>query len=685
YVGAGWMVADLALCYDWLYGAMDDGQRARLRMGIAELCQAISEQTTTEDWVETSARNWQAMAAGGLGLGALAIQGETSLPAHRWVRDAERFLTYYYNYIIDRDGAPIEGVHYFYYGQYQSLMFALALRRQGGRDLFHTTNLQRVPEFLPYVLMPWGDYFHNLKFGNWGKSVFLHLPLIMRQEHGGLAAWVWDKASGGQMRYPCELLGLLWLPWQGKVVGPAGALPLDRHFRDRGLVVMRSGWDDDAVVATFEAGRYEMAAHDQADRGNVTLLGYRNHWLVDSGYGSTDQPEGSTSTFGHNLVVIDNKGQCLEKPNSRTDAFITHFLSAGDLCLARADLRPAYDWWYDWDYLRVGPCNPVQAATRSVIFARGPHPYLLVADRVRKDDAEHDYTLFLHTHPTNRVTLGDGGATFTQLAHEGRYLTQPSVAGRLGPLSGDFSPIGRAQFDVQIAQPGDYALWGCGRSGQWVSGATDSFFVDLAGQTATFSVGGEPWLKWNQVPFAGGSVHLEPGPQTITVRTREPDAELWYLYLTAEGDRPHLYDMPSGPRSFFISAAAPTRIIEPMTVREGRWDSGAEAGCDLRLLSPAGAALGQDIYLTSTVGVHPRVSVSWRGTQARFVTLSYPRRAGMPELSVAPISAEGGRAWRLSWPDGDDLILVSDGGPVSAEGITTDAQIALVRRPGGAP
>ncbi len=684
WVGAGWMAASVALCYDWLYDALDDDQRAALRLGIAELCQAIYDTTFTEDWVGKRGRNWQAMAAGGLGVGALAIQGETSLPEHRWVQRAESYMAWYYDYTIDRAGAPTEGIHYLYYGQYQGFMFAQALRRQGGRDLFHTTNLERAPEFIPYVLMPWGGYFHNLKFGNWSRISWCELPLIMRREYGGLSAWVWEKGWGGEMRYPGQLLGLLWLAWDGEVVQPRDALPLDKHFPGRGLVVMRSGWDDDAVVATFEAGRYEMAAHDQADRGNVTLLGYRNHWLVDSGYGGVNEPEGSTSTFGHNLVVIDGKGQCLEKPNSRTDAFITHFLSTDDICLARADLKPAYDWWYDWNYLRVAGPNPVQVATRAVIFARGAHPYLLTADRVRKDDAQHNYRLFLHTHPTNSVDVADDGATLTQLSHRGKYLTQPSVDGAMGPLSAALTDIGRAEYELTVQQAGEYVLWGCGRPGEYVPGATDSFFVDLAGQSATFSVGGERWLKWRRVPLKT-PIHLEPGTHTITVRTREPDAELWYLYLTATGDRPHLYDMPSGPGAVFIHGAEPTRIAPPMTVREGEWTSGVDTACEVRVLSPAGAALSEDVYLTSTVGLHPRVSVDWRGVEARFVTLSYPRTTEMPPLAVEPVAAEGGQAWRLVWPDGEDLILQSNGGPVTAASVMTDAEVALLRRPADGP
>jgi len=690
WVGAGWMVASMGLCYDWLYGAMTAEQRASLRMGIAELCQAIYDNTNTEQFVDMSVRNWQAMAAGGLGLGGLAIKGETTLPAHRWVRRAEAFLAHYYDYAIGRGGAPIEGVAYFYYGQPQAIVFAKALKFSGGRDLFRTTNLARVQEFIPYALMPWGRYFQNLKFGHWNRSTFYHVPLILRREFGGLSEWAWQKAWGRELHYPCELLGLLWLPGEAEVVTPEQALPLDRHFPDRGLVVMRSGWDDDAVVATLDAGRYQMAAHDQADRGNVTFLGRRNHWLVDSGYGSPNEPQGSTSTFGHNLVVVDGKGQCLEKPNSRTDAFITHFLSTEEFALARADLKPAYDYWYDWDYLRVGPYDPVERATRAVVFARGAHPYLLIADRVKKDAAEHEYVLFLHTHPTNSVELRPDGAAFEPRAHAGSYLCQPAQAGKLGPLDPNFQVGGQAEYDFEIEQAGEYVLWGCGMAGQYVPGATDSFFVDLGDHHAVFSVSGEPWLKWRMVQFGGSptnsAVHLEPGKHTLVVRTREPDAQLWYLCLTAEdGDRPHLYDLTSGPRSLFIKAGEPTRLTEPMAVASGRYEPLAPAHCELRVLSPSDPALEQDIYLTSQVGVHPRVIVCWRGVEARFVTLHYPRSGEMPELEMRQLPAQGGRAFELSWPGSRDLLLLSEGGTVSADNVSTDADLALVRFAGGNP
>jgi hypothetical protein len=73
--------------------------------------------------------------------------------------------------------------------------------------------------------------------------------------------------------------------------------------------------------------------------------------------------------------------------------------------------------WDDEDaWVLRAPWYPVQKAFRSVIFSRGKHPYVLVADDIRKDDAEHLYEWRMNMPPDIRavsisgadILLGDG-------------------------------------------------------------------------------------------------------------------------------------------------------------------------------------------------------------------------------------------------------------------------------------
>jgi hypothetical protein len=180
-------------------------------------------------------------------------------------------------------------------------------------------------------------------------------------------------------------------------------------------------------------------------------------------------------------------------------------------------------------------------------------------------------------------------------------------------------------------------------------------------------------------------VHLEAGEHTLTVRTREPEARLTYVYITAKPEnRPHLDLALTGPQSVFLRASEPDRINQPMTVGGTTWEPIQKANCTIDILRPSDPDLGLGTY-DAHMGLQPRVSVTQNTTAARFLTLARPRPDGVATAALQPIAAEGGTAWTVGDGPNRELIVSSDGGTVSVEGITTDADVALVRFEGGEP
>ena len=60
---------------------------------------------------------------------------------------------------------------------------------------------------------------------------------------------------------------------------------------------------------------------------------------------------------------------------------------------ARYKMRP---WWANYNYSNYiatsrAPFNPMQYVFRTVGLVRGPHPYGVVVDDLKKDDAPHLY------------------------------------------------------------------------------------------------------------------------------------------------------------------------------------------------------------------------------------------------------------------------------------------------------
>jgi hypothetical protein len=224
------------------------------------------------------------------------------------------------------------------------------------------------------------------------------------------------------------------------------------HDKERGFLYTRNGWGPDDVNLHVDC-RVDItfANHDHADRGGFTLSALGRAWACD-GYRDTE------SKF-HNVVTIDGRGQAYFTPPGRWIEFvetpdlvtavvdakypwdwqwtkstftdseaslaqrgIAHFYEAGrrwmkrfPLALWEADPLPtvkAYNegfttrgngdprMWDDEDgWVLRAPWYPVQKAFRTVLFSRGKHPYVLIADDIRKDDSERLYEWRMNMPP----------------------------------------------------------------------------------------------------------------------------------------------------------------------------------------------------------------------------------------------------------------------------------------------
>lgn len=224
------------------------------------------------------------------------------------------------------------------------------------------------------------------------------------------------------------------------------------HDPKRGSLYTRTGWSENDLVLHVDC-RVDTTfpTHDHADRGQFTLAALGRAWACD-GYRDT---EGKY----HNVVTIDGRGQGYfpapgrwisadETPDSVTAVIDAKYcwdwqwtksmFTESRASLERraqgwgiepaerqqtriplsaweADPTPSVDAYYRgfatrelgdprmWDdedgwQLRA-PWYPVQKAFRTVILSRGAHPYVLVADDIRKDDAEHLYEWRINMPP----------------------------------------------------------------------------------------------------------------------------------------------------------------------------------------------------------------------------------------------------------------------------------------------
>lgn len=262
--------------------------------------------------------------------------------------------------------------------------------------------------------------------------------------------WSSDAGIGEEMRSPTL----------SKVAETTQA-PLTWFDPDRGSLIARSDWSSDATAVHFEARvDSHTASHEHADRGSFTLSANGRRWARD-GFRSIESRH-------HNLVLIDGQGQGFFPGPGH---FIG--VEENDWAvIAAADLKNAYDWFWPkqiltedphsfdrfkfsrWsqfsedatEFQKLHPAssgerdphpqiarfyqefetnsprfwdedawpvrfphNPVQRAFRTVFFARGESPYMIVIDDIQKDDRErlYEWLMFPGSNTAVESTVGD--------------------------------------------------------------------------------------------------------------------------------------------------------------------------------------------------------------------------------------------------------------------------------------
>jgi len=299
-----------------------------------------------------------------------------------------------------------------------------------------------------------------------------------------------------------------------QATGPAGAsgeplpsgLPLTWHDPVRGSLSARSDWSADALHLQLECRVDSVgASHEHADRGTFTLAALGRTWAKDNFR--------SIETRHHNQVLVDGLGQGYWPGPGRwlglaenadavlaaidaKEAYNWHWpkqiltenpdrsplfqhprwvayreqarqfqKGSADLLPGERDPRPAVvEFWRDfadapgsprlWDEdswpVRF-PHNPVARAFRTVLFARGSHPYVLLVDDIQKDQQERLYEWLMQT----------GGATeLASLKSHDAILCDASAPrgpdGLARPLKGDRQLLVRVVGMNEPARSRDY-------------------------------------------------------------------------------------------------------------------------------------------------------------------------------------------------------------------------------------
>lgn len=385
----------LAFAWDWLYPAISEERRAPLLAGLEAWSAALFAHTNAWWWRDAT-YNCGAIPVGAHGLLLMAIRGESKHPEFgHWLAEALRKMSRNYFPLTWRDnGLCNEGPGYAHYHK-NCTQFADALRRTGGPDWIATSGAVNAMHYLRHQWMPQGRCATVGDNTEYGRRVFQAIYLLgIREMQDAAGLWTFEKYA--DRRRTEAFLQFLYYPDGLKPVSPAVLqLPTSHYFefdKNRaGYLFARSEWENERAHWFAFSTRYENANHAHYDMNSFVFTAFGEEFAAHSNiYPYTHPLHGAD--LEHNIVIIDEGGMAVaDNPGSAGDdgsilGYLTGCATGEFADYVRGDARRSYA------DRSVRTDKPAKQADRAAVFVKeGPNPYVVLADNIQKDDAEHDY------------------------------------------------------------------------------------------------------------------------------------------------------------------------------------------------------------------------------------------------------------------------------------------------------
>jgi dienelactone hydrolase len=183
-----------------------------------------------------------------------------------------------------------------------------------------------------------------------------------------------------------------------------------RFFPYAGQVVMRSGWESDALFLGFEAGPFGYG-HQHEDKLGIVIFAYGKELLVEGGsyaYDASKWRRYVLSSYAHNVALVDGQGQVQrglprQQYVSRepidvafhSDAQYDYARGTYDLGFGHRDQRPARH-------------------SREVVFLKKPGIFFIRDTLEPLDGKSHSYQALFHLDAQNVNVDRDNGVVETQ-------------------------------------------------------------------------------------------------------------------------------------------------------------------------------------------------------------------------------------------------------------------------------
>ncbi len=280
------MTLAVALGYDWLFDALPETSRQKIRTAILEKGIRPSWNAEYNSFLRAE-HNWNQVCNAGMTFGALAIaEHESDLAArtvHRALETTPKSMTPY-----APDGGYPEGYGYWGYGTSFNVLLISALETALGSDF----GLSSIPGF-----MQTGVFLQNMigpsgLVHNWGDSGLrggLSPAMFWFAEKTGDAGLLWNQKQFLTPGRPAPVRDRLIpaaLIWGYKTDLATVREPASLLWAGQGpspVALMRTSWSDpDAIFVGFKAGSASVN-HAHMDAGSFVIDALGERWAMDFG------------------------------------------------------------------------------------------------------------------------------------------------------------------------------------------------------------------------------------------------------------------------------------------------------------------------------------------------------------------------------------------------------------------
>lgn len=317
---AGELAFTFGLAYDWLYDALTEDDRAKIRKALVdEALQPYLEITDPQrkprpaGWW-SGVNNWNPVCSGGALVAALALGEEYPRSAEVLAR-ARLGMRSFFDH-LQPEGGWDEGTGYWRYGMRYAVMAYAALESAGLGDdgVFARPGMRNTGSFAMFFSP--GQVF-SPSFGDSPgiayDPILYFLGTRYRDDNLVWYAGLREPPRKTAEGWPEEVFELLWRP-AGRP--PTPLLPTSKLFPDIGWAVFVDEWPKPKVIASFKCGNLGVS-HTHLDNNAIQLWAHGDFLLMDYGSGIYNAryfgPERwgfhEITTAGHNAVLIGGKEQ----------------------------------------------------------------------------------------------------------------------------------------------------------------------------------------------------------------------------------------------------------------------------------------------------------------------------------------------------------------------------------------